>query len=37
MYRMRPADMGQVESLRHGGKDVLEPWIMQDVEKYKQD
>ena len=37
MYRMRPADMGQIESLRHGGKDVLEPWIMQDVEKYKQD
>ncbi|MDR1856336.1 MAG: glycine cleavage system protein H [Desulfovibrio sp.] len=34
MYRIKPADMSQVQSLVHGGKDVLEPWLQADIAKY---
>jgi glycine cleavage system H protein len=34
MYRIKPADVAQVKSLVHGGKDVLEPWLQADIAKY---
>lgn len=37
MYKIRPKDMGQLDRLIHGGRDVLEPWIQEDVKKYKKD
>ena len=37
MYRIKPSDMSQINSLIHGGKDVLEPWLLEDVKKFKKD
>ena len=37
MYRIKPADMSQINALIHGGKDVLEPWLLEDVKKFKKD
>jgi glycine cleavage system H protein len=37
MYKIKPADISQVNSLIHGGKDVLEPWLLEDIKKFKKD
>lgn len=37
MYKIRPKDLSQLSRLIHGGKDVLEPWIQEDVNKFKKD
>lgn len=37
MYKIRPNDMSQLSRLIHGGKDVLEAWLMEDVKKFKQE
>ena len=37
MYRIKPADMSQINSLIHGGKDVLEAWLQEDIKKFKKD
>ncbi len=36
MYKIRPADMGDVENLIHG-IDAIEKWLLADIEKYKED
>ena len=36
MYKIKPADMGEVESLIHGAA-AVEKWLLADIEKYKQD
>ncbi|MBW1866722.1 MAG: glycine cleavage system protein GcvH [Deltaproteobacteria bacterium] len=36
MYRIRPNDMGEVDSLIHGS-DAVEKWLLADIEKYKQE
>ena len=37
MYRIKPADISQINSLIHGGKDVLEAWLQEDIKKFKKD
>ena len=37
MYRIKPTDMSQINSLIHGGKDVLEAWLQEDIKKFKKD
>ena len=37
MYKIKPADISQINSLIHGGKDVLEPWLLEDIKKFKKD
>ncbi|MDR3363178.1 MAG: glycine cleavage system protein H [Desulfovibrio sp.] len=37
MYRIRPKDLSRLDSLIHGGRDVLEPWVTADVQKYRKD
>ncbi|MDR2573193.1 MAG: glycine cleavage system protein H [Desulfovibrio sp.] len=37
MYRLRPGDMGSLGKLVHGGRDVLEPWLTEDIKKFKKD
>ncbi len=37
MYKIRPRDMGQLEGLIHGGREVLEPWLQEDIKKFKKD
>lgn len=37
MYKVKPNDMSQLSRLIHGGKDVLEPWVIEDVKKFKKD
>ncbi len=37
MYRIKPADMSQINTLIHGGKDVLEAWLQEDIKKFKKD
>ncbi|EMS81485.1 glycine cleavage system H protein GcvH [Desulfotignum phosphitoxidans DSM 13687] len=36
MYKIKPADMGEVENLIHGS-DAVEEWLLADIEKYKED
>jgi glycine cleavage system H protein len=36
MFRIRPKDMAQIESLIHGAETV-EPWLLGDIKKHKQD
>ncbi len=36
MYKIKPADMGEVESLIHGAE-AIEKWLLADIEKYKED
>lgn len=36
MYKIRPNDMGEVDSLIHGS-DAMEKWLLADIEKYKQE
>lgn len=36
MYKIQPADMGEVENLIHGDK-AIEKWLLADLEKYKED
>lgn len=37
MYRIKPADKSQINTLIHGGKDVLEAWLQEDIKKFKKD
>lgn len=36
MYKIRPNDMGEIDSLIHGS-DAVEKWLLADIEKYKQE
>jgi hypothetical protein len=36
MYKIRPKDMGQIRKLIHGSE-AVEPWLIEDIKKYKQD
>ncbi len=36
MYKIKPADMGDVENLIHGN-DAITKWLTADIEKYKED
>jgi glycine cleavage system H protein len=36
MYKIKPADLGEVESLIHGTA-AIEKWLLADIEKYKED
>jgi glycine cleavage system H protein len=36
MYKIKPNDMGEVESLIKGAE-AVEKWLLADIEKYKQD
>ncbi len=36
MYKIKPADMGDVENLIHGN-DAITKWLMADIEKYKEE
>jgi glycine cleavage system H protein len=35
MYKIKPADMGEVESLIHGAE-AIKKWLLADIEKYKE-
>ena len=37
MYKIKPADMSQINTLIHGGKDVIEAWLLEDIKKFKKD
>ena len=37
MYKIKPTDKSQINSLVHGGKDVLEAWLQEDIKKFKKD
>lgn len=37
MYKIRPVDMSQINTLIHGGKDVIEAWLLEDIKKFKKD
>lgn len=37
MYKIKANDVNQIEDLIHGGKDVLEKWILEDASKYKKE
>ena len=34
MYKIKPADMGELQKLIHG-REAVEKWILADIEKYK--
>ncbi len=34
MFRIRPDDMGELENLIHG-REAIEKWLLEDIEKYK--
>ncbi len=36
MFKIRPKDMTQVQTLMHG-QAAVEPWLLADIEKYKQE
>jgi glycine cleavage system H protein len=36
MFKIRPIDMGQLNSLIHDPADI-EKWLLEDIEKFKQD
>jgi glycine cleavage system H protein len=36
MFKIRPKDMGQVGKLMRG-REAVEPWLVADIQKYKQD
>lgn len=36
MYRIEPADMGEVGNLIHG-RGAVEKWLLDDIEKYKEE
>ena len=36
MYKIKPADMGEVKDLIHGDE-AIEKWLLADIEKYKED
>ncbi|MCD4720089.1 MAG: glycine cleavage system protein GcvH [Desulfobacula sp.] len=36
MYKIKPADMSEVENLIHGAE-AIEKWLLADIEKYKED
>ena len=36
MYKIKPADMGEVENLIHD-TGAIEKWLLADIEKYKED
>jgi glycine cleavage system H protein len=35
MYKIKPADMSELESLIHGAE-AIEKWLLADIEKYKE-
>jgi glycine cleavage system H protein len=37
MYKLRPKDMSKLGALVHGGREVLEPWLLEDIKKFKKD
>lgn len=36
MFRIRPDDMGELEGLIHG-PEAIEKWLLEDIEKYKEE
>ncbi len=36
LYKIKPDDMGEVNDLIHGAE-AIEKWLVEDIEKYKQD
>lgn len=36
MFKIRPTNMEQIEKLLHG-RAAVEPWLLADIKKYKQD
>ncbi len=36
MYKIRPADKGELENLIHG-PEAIEKWILEDIEKYSKE
>ena len=36
MYKIKPSDMGEINDLIHAPADI-EKWVLEDIEKYKQD
>ncbi len=36
MYKIKPADMGEMENLIHG-IEAIEKWLLADIEKYKEE
>lgn len=36
MYKIKPADMGEVQNLIHGAE-AIDKWLLADIEKYKVD
>jgi glycine cleavage system H protein len=36
LFKIRPKDIKQVEKLIHG-REAVEPWLLADIQKYKQD
>lgn len=36
MFKIRPDNMGELENLIHG-KEAIEKWLLEDIEKYKGD
>ena len=37
MYKIKPVDMSQINTLIHGGKDVIEARLLEDIKKFKKD
>ena len=37
MYRIKADDMSPREGLKHGGREVLEPWLQEDIAKFAKD
>ncbi|MCP4750546.1 MAG: glycine cleavage system protein H [Proteobacteria bacterium] len=36
LFKIRPDDMGEMENLIHG-TEAIEKWLLEDIEKYKED
>ncbi|MBT6341652.1 MAG: glycine cleavage system protein GcvH [Desulfobacula sp.] len=36
IYKIKPDNMGEVQQLIHG-RDAIEKWLLEDIEKYNQD
>ena len=36
MFKIRPKDMAQIQKLIHG-REAVEPWLIADIKKYKQE
>ena len=37
MYRIKTDDMSPLEGLKHGGREVLEPWLQEDIAKFAKE